>query len=81
MSTLARRVQVLLTEAQYVELESQARLRKLSVGAVIRQAVQEHLGNDGQAERLDAVRRLAAMHLPVADWEQMERESVGGGDV
>ena len=23
----------------------------------------------------DAVRRMAAMNLPVADWEQMERES------
>jgi hypothetical protein len=28
------------------------------------------------AERLEAVRALAAMQLPVAGWEQMERESV-----
>ena len=26
------------------------------------------------------VRSLAAMQLPVSDWEQMERESVGGAD-
>jgi hypothetical protein len=76
MSFLTRRVQVLLSDAQYAELEDQARLRDKSVGAVIREAIQEHLQKDDGAERLAAVRRLVAMQLPVADWEQMERESV-----
>jgi hypothetical protein len=77
MPTLARRVQVLLTDAQYAELERQARLRKRSVGALIRQAIEDHLEQDDQEERIEAVRQLAALRLPVADWEQMERESVG----
>jgi hypothetical protein len=80
MSLLARRVQVLLTDSQYADLESQARLQRKSVGAVIREAIAEHLGKSDQAERLEAVRKLTAMQLPVSDWEQMERESVGDAD-
>lgn len=80
MPTLIRRVQVLVSEAQYSELEEQARLRDMSVGAIVREAVQQHIQQGKHAERLAAVRALAAMQLPVADWEQMERESVGDTD-
>ena len=81
MPALSRRVHVLLTEPQYARLKDQARLRHESVSAVIRRAIEEHLGNAEQADRLAAFRQLAAMQLPVAGWEQMEHESVPGGDV
>jgi hypothetical protein len=80
MSILARRVQVLLSDAQFAELEAQAHLRKKSIGAVIREALAEHLSVGDRAERIEAVRTLAAMRLPVSDWEQMERESAGDLD-
>jgi hypothetical protein len=80
VSILVRRVQVLLSDAQYAELENQARLRKKSVGAVIREAIEAQLGKADQEKRIDAVRRLTAMRLPVSDWEQMERESTGYRD-
>jgi hypothetical protein len=55
MLELSRRAQVLLTDAQYARLKNQARLRHESVGAVIRQAIEEHLGDAEQADRLAAV--------------------------
>jgi hypothetical protein len=46
------------------------------VSTLIRQVVEEAYLREGSAERLAAVERLAALNLPVAEWEQMERESV-----
>ena len=46
------------------------------MGALIRAAVERAYLDDARAKRMAAVERLVAMSLPVADWEQMERESV-----
>ena len=84
MATLTKRVQVLLDPFQYQRLDEIARQRNRSVGALIREAIDRVYLQNGMAERLEAVRALAAMQLPVAGWEQMERESVEeitrGGD-
>ena len=59
--------------------------------ANLKEAVELYLDSFGvddvpeitKEERLEAVQRMAAMKLPVADWEQMERESMletGEGD-
>ncbi|MBI4757549.1 MAG: ribbon-helix-helix protein, CopG family [Chloroflexi bacterium] len=78
MPTLTKRVQVLLEPPQFARLEEIAKVRKSSVGALIREAVGKEYFRTDRKERLAAVERMAAMTLPVADWEQMERESVGG---
>lgn len=76
MPTLTRRVQVLLSPEQYERLAALARARGTSVGALIREAVEQLYSQSGEEERLQAVRQMSALHLPVADWEQMERESM-----
>ncbi len=78
MPTLTKRVQVLLEPPQFARLEEIAKARKSSVGALIREAVGKEYFRTDRKERLAAVERMAAMTLPVADWEQMERESIGG---
>lgn len=78
MPTLTKRVQVLLEPPQFARLEEIAKVRKSSVGALIREAVEKEYFRTDRKERLAAVERMAAMTLPVADWEQMERESIGG---
>ena len=78
MATLTKRVQVLLDPFQYQRLDEIARQRNRSVGALIREAVDRVYLQTAVDERLEAVQALAAMHLPVADWDQMERESVEG---
>jgi predicted DNA-binding protein len=76
MATLTKRVQVLLDPFQYQRLDELARQRDQSMGALIREAIDHVYLQSAVEERLGAVRALAAMQLPVADWEQMERESV-----
>jgi len=81
MPTLTRRVQVMLSPQQYERLETLARSRGTSVGALIRQALQEVFLQPDEVERLRAVKDLAAFQLPVAGWEQMEQESMRGSDL
>ena len=76
MAKLTKRVQVLLDPFQYQRLEEIARQRDRSVGALIRDAIDQAYLQNAVDERLGAVQALAAMQLPVADWDQMERESV-----
>ena len=85
MATPTKRVQVLLDPFQYQRLDEIARQRNRSVGALIREAIDRVYLQHDMDERLEAVRALTAMQLPVAGWEQMEWESVEeitrGGDV
>ena len=76
MPTFTKRVQVLLSPQQLQRLQDIADARGESVGALIRQAVDMVYLKGDHERRRDAVRRMAAMSLPVADWEQMERESI-----
>lgn len=76
MGLLSERVQVLFSAEQLARIRALARREGRSVGSLIREAVEVQYLADDQARRLDAVRRLAAMRLPVDDWETMERESI-----
>lgn len=81
MPTLTRRVQILLSPQQYERLEALARTRGTSIGALIRQAVEKLYMESEKLERLHAIRQLSALQLPVADWEEMERQSMRGCDL
>ena len=76
MATLTKRLQILLDPFQYQRLGEIARQRNRSVGALIREAIDQVYLQGAVEERLEAVQALAAMQLPITDWEQMEQESV-----
>lgn len=76
MATLTKRVPVLLDPFQYERLKEIARQRHCSVEALVREAIDRVYPQTAVDERLEAVRALAAMKLPVTDWDQMEWESV-----
>ena len=76
MSTSSEQVQVSFSEDQLARLRAIAAERGVSLGTLIREAVVETCLGRGQMARLEAVRRMAELEFPVADWEQMERESV-----
>ena len=71
------RTQVLLTREQREGLERQAAERGISVGALIREAIDRHLParTGSRHEALEAIRRL---ELSVGDWSEMEREIIEG---
>ena len=72
---LTARVQVLFDPSQVARLQTIAESEGRSVGALIRDAVERTYLDGDRSDRLAAVERMAALSLPVADWEQMERES------
>jgi hypothetical protein len=78
MSTLTKRVQVLFSAEQFSRLQAIAQAQGRSLGALVREAVEETYFQQEERGRLEAVQRMAALRLPVADWEQMERESARG---
>lgn len=71
------RTQVLLSREQRERLERLAAERGVSVGALIREAIERFLPQRSRSpeEALAAIRRLS---LPVHDWESMEAEIVRG---
>jgi len=73
-----KRTQVLLPEKQYRCLRREAESRGCSVGHLVREAVEEVYVARGVSARAEAARRLVAMRVPVAGWEQMEEEIARG---
>jgi hypothetical protein len=75
MSTPVKRVQIFFSPEEIDRLRAIARTQGKTLAALIREAVQEVYLETEQQQRLEAVRLLAKMNLPVSDWQQMERES------
>lgn len=75
--SLGKRTQVLLEKEQYKQLEQLAKQKRVSVGALIREAI-EKVYPIGKKGKIQAVEKIAAMNLPVDDWEKMEKEIVEG---
>ncbi len=74
-----KRVQVLLPSETFDILQRLAAEEKQSVSALVRQAVEEQLIKEARlAMKTEALTRLAAMDLPIDDWEVMEGEIMDG---
>lgn len=69
----SERTQVLLTPVQRERLARIAAREHRSMGAVIRDAIDEYTAPKPRS-RGEALRALLAMNAPVADWEQMKAE-------
>jgi len=74
---LSRRTQILLDEERYERLRSRAAAEGTSIGALIRAAIDDALGDDASPRRAVAD-FLAAPPLPVGDPEELEREIEAG---
>lgn len=76
---LLKRVQVLLPSETYQILQRLAAEEEQSVSALVRLAVEEQLIKKARlAMKAEALAQLAAMDLPVDDWEAMEAEIMDG---
>ncbi|HJS27272.1 MAG TPA: antitoxin [Actinomycetota bacterium] len=64
---LERRLQILLDEARYQRVTAEARHRGVSVGSVVREAIDRALPATGPQRRAAAERILSAPDMPVHD--------------
>jgi len=73
-SSLTRRTQLLLDDDLHKRLREIAAQRGISMGALIREAIDEKLSSvqDDRAQAIDEL--LAAEPMPVDDWPVMKKE-------
>ena len=70
-----KRVQTMFTEQQYELLLEYAEETDTPVGTLVRETVKESLITDlEQRRKKKALEWMASQHLPVEDWELMERQ-------
>jgi hypothetical protein len=73
---MTQKTTILFPTDLYSQLRTLARLRKISIGELVRSACMAQYGILSQEERLLAVEELGRMSAPVGTPEEMERESV-----
>jgi plasmid stability protein len=75
-SSLTRRTQLLLDDELHRRLRETAARRGISMGALIREAIDEKLSHvqDDRAKAIDEL--LAAEPMPVEDWPIMKRQMI-----
>ena len=74
------RTQVLLTPEQRGRVERAAAAHGVSVGALIREAIDAYTVSPGRT-RADALKSLVELEAPVDDWEAMKAEILRGASM
>ena len=70
-----KRVQTMFTHQQYELLREYAEETDTPIGTVVRESIEESLITGLEQRRKEkALEWMAAQHLPVDDWEVMERQ-------
>lgn len=73
MAELTERVEIRLSPEDMARLKREARRRRLSVGALVREAIRVPYAGPSE-ERARAAEALARIGAPIADWPEIERE-------
>jgi len=73
---LSKKTTILFSPELHSQLQRLARQRGTSIGDLVRTACARQYGLLSQEERLEAVRQLTTLPLPVSSPEEMARESV-----
>jgi hypothetical protein len=80
MCMLTRRLQILIDEPRYRRLRAEARERKTSVAAVIRDAIDQALPVTGSRRARAARAILSAEPMAVPDVQELRREREAAHD-
>ncbi|HUH64165.1 MAG TPA: hypothetical protein VLZ50_14260 [Terracidiphilus sp.] len=74
---MAKRLQVIVQDPEYRDIQRAARLRRMSIAEWVRRALVEARRSEPSREvaaKLDAIRTAARMDFPTADIERMLEE-------
>jgi predicted DNA-binding ribbon-helix-helix protein len=74
MATLTRRLQVLLNEQRFAQLEHIARQRRTTIAALVRDALERTYPSDALPSDVAAERFLAREPMELGSWDQAKRE-------
>lgn len=74
MSMLDRRLQVLIDEERWSRLEREAGRRRVSVGVLVREAIDERFPSDADERRASLQAVLEAPPMDVPDPEELHEE-------
>ena len=74
MSTLDKKTTILFPSPLFKSLEALAKVKRTSIGNLIREAVKRQYGLLEENERLKAVKALGEINAPVKEWAEMEKE-------
>ena len=74
MSMLDRRLQVLIDEDRWSRLEREAERRRVSVGVLVREAIDERFPGDADERRASLQAVLDARPMDVPDPEELHEE-------
>ena len=72
---LTKRVMILFDPERYRRLEEEARQRHCSIGALIRETLENEVlrkGKTSRSTKLEAAKRLISMEEDVSDWDEIE---------
>ena len=73
---LSKKTTILFSPVLHDRLSKLAAERHVSLGELVRSACEIQYGLRSPESRLEAVRELATLHLPVADTRTMKEQSV-----
>ncbi|MEP7364368.1 MAG: CopG family transcriptional regulator [Acidobacteriota bacterium] len=73
---LVKKTTILFPPDLYEQLSRLARQRDTSIGELVRSACRDQYGLATKEARLDLVRQMAEMNLPVGTPQEMKRQSV-----
>jgi len=76
METLTKKTTILFSPGLHERLTRLAEQHGTSLGELVRSACKHQYGMVPAAEKVAAVRRMAALALPVASMRRMKRESI-----
>ena len=76
MDKLTKKTTILLQPDLHRRLTALAEQRRTSLGELVRTACEKQYGLGNSEERLQAVRALAELALPVGSPDEMKKESV-----
>jgi len=73
-----KKTTLLFEEDVYDKLKDKARRDNVSIGGLVREAVATYYGMKTKEDKLQALKKLRSLDLPVADPETMENEIIKG---
>ena len=80
---MAKRLQVIVQDPEYRDIQRAARLRRMSIAEWVRQALVQARRSEPSREvasKIEVIRAAARMDFPTADIDQMLREIEQGYD-